>query len=485
MNKSIKRIFLAAFLLLAALNLQAEVTLPKVLTSNMVLQREKPVPIWGYAAPGEKVTVTFGKQSKTATTNNLGRWEVTLEPLTANATPQVMTIAGTNTLKLENILVGEVWLCSGQSNMEFTVSKSAKYNVGKRSKGMSEEELQKVNNPNIRVLLVRKDLYKNNGFQTGWEEATFESVKDFSAPAYYFAEKLQGELSIPVGVIAAAVSGTHIERWAPEEVFKGVPDFNVQATLDKEAVGDLNQGKFYYGMIQPLAPFALRGFLWYQGETNAFQNEHFEYTNKMQALINTWRHIWRDKEAPFYFVQIVPFEYSKSKNQFPLNEETLPRFWEAQTAALQIPNTGMIVTTDLTDSMDELHPLYKWEIGRRLARLALGKSYDKNLVYSGPVFREMKVKGKKAVLEFEHTGSGLVSNDGKPLTWFTIAGADGKFVPANAVIKGDKLIVSAPGVKKPVAVRFAWDEAAQSNFYNKEGLPARPFRTDAEVWKRK
>ncbi|ALJ01627.1 sialate O-acetylesterase (plasmid) [Rufibacter tibetensis] len=478
--------YLVTFLLLSVANaLQAGVRLPKVLTSNMVLQRGKPVPIWGWSAPGEEVTVTFGKQIKKATSNSLGRWEVVLDKMPASATPATLTVAGTNTLKLENILVGEVWLCSGQSNMEFTVGKSAKYSVAKRSAGMSEEELEKVHNPNIRVLLVRKDLYKANSLQTSWAEATFESVKDFSAPAYFFAEKLQGELNIPVGVIAAAVSGTHIERWAPGEVFKGAPDFDVQATLDQEAIGDLNQGKFYYGMIQPLAPFALRGFLWYQGETNAFQNEHFEYTDKMQGLINTWRHIWRDAEAAFYYVQVVPFQYSQSKNQFPLNEETLPRFWEAQIAALQIPNTGMIVTTDLNDSMSELHPPYKWEIGRRLALLALGKIYDKKIVHSGPVLKEMKVKGRKAKLSFEHTGSGLISENGKPLTWFTVAGADGKFVPAEAVIKKDKVFVSAPGVKKPEAVRFAWNEAAQPNFYNKEGLPARPFRTDAEVWQKK
>ncbi|WP_222707265.1 sialate O-acetylesterase [Pontibacter qinzhouensis] len=481
----ISKFLLSVFLVLLTFGVQAEVTLPKILQSNMVLQRDKPLTIWGNAAPGEAVTVTFGNQEKKTTAGADGKWEVVLNPLATSATPATMTISGSNTITLENLLVGEVWLCSGQSNMEFTMSKSAKFADAKRSKGLTEEELEKVNYPNIRVYLVKKDHYKKGGLPSNWKEADAESVKEFSAPGFFFAEKLHQNLDIPIGIIAASVSGTHIERWVPEQTLNGDTSFDVKATKTQEEVGDIKNGKFYYGMIQPLAPFALRGFLWYQGETNCFQSETFDYTEKMQALVSTWRHIWRDAEMPFYYVQIAPFAYSQSKDKHPRTTETLPEFWEAQAAALKIPKTEMIVTTDLVDSIADIHPTYKWEIGRRLANVALAKSYGKNVEYSGPVFKQMKVKGKKAVLEFDHIGSGLTSDNGKPLTWFTIAGADGKFVPAKAVIKGNAVVVSAPGVKAPTAVRFAWNEAAQSNFFNKAGLPARPFRTDAPEWQPK
>ncbi|WP_206684018.1 sialate O-acetylesterase [Pontibacter beigongshangensis] len=478
-------LFFCALFVLLAYRVQADVALPKILQSNMVLQRDKPLPVWGTAAAGEEVTVTFGKQEKRAKAGADGKWQVVLDPLQTSATPAVMTIAGTNTIRLENLLVGEVWLCSGQSNMEFTMNKSAKYADAKRSKGPSEEEIKKIDYPNIRVFLVKKDHYKKGGLPTAWEEADYEAVKDFSAPGFFFAEKLHQQLNIPIGIIAASVSGSHIERWAPEEALKGQQGFDVEATKTQEEVGDIKDGKFYYGMIQPLAPFAMRGFLWYQGETNCFQSETFDYTDKMEVLINTWRHIWKDREMPFYYVQIAPFAYSQSEDKHPRTTETLPAFWEAQAEALKIPNTEMIVTTDLVDSIADIHPTYKWEIGRRLANVALAKSYSKKVVYAGPVYKQMKVKGKKAVLEFDHIGSGLTSYDGQPLSWFTVAGADGTFVPAKAVIKGRTVVVSAPGVKVPVAVRFAWHEAAQSNFFNKEGLPARPFRTDAPEWQPK
>lgn len=470
-----------AVLLLVTCHVQAKVTLPKVLGSNMVLQRNKPLPVWGFAAAGEEVTVTFGNQTKKATANNLGKWEVTLDPLVTSGTPATMTISGTNTIRLENILVGEVWLCSGQSNMEYSMNKSTKYAEANRSKGLLKEEFKKIDNPSIRVFLVKRSLY-DKGINRGWEEASYDALKDFSAAGYFFAEKLQQELNTPIGVISSAVSGSPIERWAPEEAFAGEQNFKAELAKDPEAIDKLNAGKFYYEMIQPLAPFAMRGFLWYQGETNCFQNETFDYTNKLQALISTWRHIWRDNTMPFYYVQIAPFQYSQSKGKYPLTEETLPKFREAQAAALQIPFTGMVVTTDLVDKLEDIHPTYKWEIGRRLALWPLAKDYGKDIVYTGPMYKRMKIKRKRVELEFTNTGSGLVSHDGKALNWFNVAGTDGEFVPAVAVIKGDKIVVSAAGVSKPVAVRFAWNEEAQPNFFNKEGLPAAPFRTDAPQW---
>jgi len=195
-------------------------------------------------------------------------------------------------------------------------------------------------------------------------------------------------------------------------------------------------------------------------------------------LMDNWRKAWMDQSLPFYYVQIAPFYYSHSKEKIPITEETLPRFREAQALALKIPGTGMIVTTDLVDSLDNIHPAYKWEIGRRLSLWALAKDYGKDIVYSGPMYKQMKVVGNTIEIEFDYCGSGLTSRDGKPLDWFTIAGADGKFVPADAVINGNKVIVSSPLVPTPIDVRFAWNEAAQSNLFNKEGLPAMPFRTN-------
>ena len=481
-----KKLYLFSLLLFITCFAQAEVTLPKILGSNMVLQRNKALPVWGRASAGEAVRVTFGNQSKTTFANESGKWEVVLDPLKASTEPAEMTISGTNTIVLDNILVGEVWLCSGQSNMEYSMNKSSKYADAEKSKGLSEEEFKKVNNPNLRVFLVKRSLYDKDGINRGWEEADYNALKDFSAAGYFFGEKLQRELNVPIGVISSAVSGSPIERWAPEEVFASMKGFDPALPKDPEVVDDMIDGKFYYSMIQPLAPFALRGFLWYQGETNCFKNETFEYTDKMQAMIRTWRSIWQDEELSFYYVQIAPFYYSKSEGKDHLTEETLPKFREAQAAALQIPNTGMVVTTDLVDSPDDIHPTYKWEIGRRLALLALAKDYGKkSVVYSGPVFKSMKTSGNKAILKFSHTGSGLVSRDGKALDWFLVAGPDGKFVPAEAVVKGKKVIVSAEGVASPQAVRFAWNEVAQPNLFNKEGLPAAPFRTDAPEWKKK
>lgn len=474
--------FLIIVLLLVTCRLQAEVTLPKILGSNMVLQRNKPLPIWGTASAGEEVAVRFGNQLKNTVTNSLGRWEVILDPLPASRVPAEMTITGRNSILLKNILVGEVWLCSGQSNMEFTMNKSSKYAKADKSQGLTEEEFKKVDNPNLRVFLVKRNLYDNDGINRGWEEANYNALKDFSAAGYFFGEKLQQELDVPVGVISSAVSGSPIERWAPEEVFAGKQDFRAEVPLHPEVMEELNEGKFYYSMIQPLAPYALQGFLWYQGETNCFKNETFGYTDKMLALINTWRDIWRDQKMPFYYVQLVPFLYSHSEGGLPHTEETLPAFWEAQTAALQVPHTGMVITTDLSDNLEDIHPTYKWEIGRRLALWPLAKIYGKDVVYAGPMYKQMKIKGKKAVLQFSNTGSGLVSRDEKPLNWFTVAGANGEFVPAKAVIKGDKVVVSAPGVSLPIAVRFAWNEAAQPNLFNREGLPAAPFRTDGPQW---
>ncbi|WPU92377.1 sialate O-acetylesterase [Mucilaginibacter sabulilitoris] len=455
---------------------RAQIVLPKILGNGMVLQRNQPVPIWGTAAKGEKVTINFKNQTKTVVANAEGKWMVTLSPMPASAEPATLTIAGINTIKLNNILVGEVWLCSGQSNMQYEMRKNSKVKKPDTSTVNSPvDELQRAHNPQIRIFLVtQKNLQKPDATHSGWSVAEDSALRAFSAAGYFFGKNLNDDLKVPVGIISSAVSGSHIEPWAPQEAYDAIPYFkanNIQISNDP--------GKFYAKMIEPLSPFAIKGFLWYQGETSCFLAETISYTYKMEALINNWRKLWGNKNMPFYYVQIAPFYYSKSKGEVPFTEFTEPELREAQTLALQIPHTGMIVTTDLNDDLKNIHPPFKWEVGHRLELQALANTYgQKNVVFSGPMYKSMKVSGNKIILQFNYQGSGLVSHDGKPLTDFTIAGQDGKFVPAEATIKGNTVVVSASSVSNPMASRFAWSESAQPNFYNKNGLPAVPFRTD-------
>jgi hypothetical protein len=447
------------------LKLPESLSVPKVFGDNMVLQRNRPVPVWGSADPGEAVSVSFGGQEKTTVADAGGWWKIFLDRLPASDRPVEMVIRSAgSTIRLKNILVGEVWLCSGQSNMEYSMRKNSKFEKAAHGSGPADE-LDKADNPKIRIFLVRNNYSKPDiHIRRSWDTAAGTPLRDFSAAGYFFAKEMYRQLGVPIGIISASVSGSRIEPWLP-----GSGDV---------AKDTASTGKFYETMIHPLAPFALRGFLWYQGESNCFLNDTIRYTSKMKTLIRSWRALWEEPDASFYLVQIAPYYYSHSKGgDQPHTPESEPAFWEAQERALALPHTGMIVTTDLVDSLQDLHPAYKWEIGRRLALYALAKDYGKDLVYSGPWYKTLAVKGDKMVVQFSNTGNGLVSKDGRPLNWFFIAGRDHRFVPATAVIEGkDKLVVSAKGVAEPDAIRFGWNEAAQANLFNKEGLPAMPFR---------
>ncbi|MBN1341595.1 MAG: sialate O-acetylesterase [Phycisphaerae bacterium] len=501
-------LFVAGIFLISS-PVSADVRLPHIIGSHMVLQQDKPLPIWGWADPGEKVTVKLGDREKSATTNEHGRWAVRFPAMKAGG-PIEMTVSGKNTLKLTDILIGEVWVCSGQSNMEMGVGPAAN----------GKEEIAAAKHPNIRLFQVphRPSGLPESDIDVPWEHCTPESVArgdygGFSAAGYYFGRALQKELNVPIGLIDTSWGGTRIEPWTPPEGFASVPALRgICETIAKAnqdyfnavpkaveqiaawvpvAKKDLEEGKrvspppgfpnhalnshgqptgLYNGMVQPIVPFAIRGAIWYQGESN--RGEGMLYFEKMKALIDGWRKVWAEGDFPFYFVQLAPFRYQG-------DVLALPMIWEAQNASLAIPNTGMCVTVDIVANIADIHPINKQDVGKRLALWALAKTYGKEgLVYSGPLYKSMAVDGNKARITFDHVGGGFVSRDGKPLTHFQVAGEDKKFVDAKAEIDGATVVVSSDQVAKPVAVRFGWHQEAQPNLSNKEGLPASPFRTD-------
>lgn len=474
----------AATLFVTVLPSQADVTLPHVLGDNMVLQRGQPVPVWGWAAPGEKVTVTFAGQRKSARTDTAGKWEVRLRSLKASAQPAEMKIAGANQIVLTNILVGEVWLCSGQSNME----KPLGAQPGQKPTQNYLQELAAADCPQIRLFKIDKKMSATpvKDINSAWQTCRSNSLEQtkFSAVGYFFAREIQKHLNVPIGLVESSWGGTRIEPWTPPVGFESVPRLKdlALASSGTNKLANTQPTVLYNAMIAPVGGFALRGALWYQGESNCM-GDHPDgeiYADKMAAMVNGWRKVWGQKRLPFYYVQIAPFHYFQSKTPRVPTADALPEFWEAQTRALRIPDTGMAVITDLVENLNDIHPTQKKEVGQRLANLALAKTYDqKGVVGYGPLFKSAKFSKGQVTLSFTEVAGGLVSKDGQPLTWFTLAGADGKFVEAEAKIEGNKVVVHAASVTEPKAVRFAWNEGAQPNLCNGAGLPANPFRTDA------
>ena len=473
--------------LMTATSVHAELKLAAIFGDNMVLQQQMPVPIWGWTAPETKVTVQFAGQTKTTRAAADGKWLVKLGKLKASFEPQTLVVTATETQTRTNILVGEVWLGSGQSNMEKPIGKRA----GQRPTFNAEAELAAAQYPNIRVFQVEKtlaakpekDLTKFNGWRA-CDSNALDSIS-FSAAQYFFGREIHTNLNVPVGLIESSWGGTRIEPWTPPVGFASVPKLaNLgQTTLGTNKISNTRPMAIYNAMIAPIAGFALRGALWYQGESNLMgtnaDNDYLTYADKMTALVNGWRELWGEGAFPFYFVQIAPFKYYSGKTPRANSPEMLAEFWALQSqAARQIKHTGMVVTTDLVDDLNDIHPRNKKAVGHRLALLALDETYEREVISSGPTFRQAKFTVGKAVLKFDRAAGGLSSEDGQPLTWFTIAGADGKFVPAEAKIVGDTVEVSAANITKPTAVRFAWNELAQPNLCNTAGLPAEPFRTD-------
>ena len=438
----------------------ADVRLPQVFGANMVLQRDRAVPVWGWADPGEEVTVQIAGQSVRTKADEAGKWTIRLEPMAVGG-PYRMVVAGKNRLTLANVLVGEVWLCSGQSNMERSLKRLGTY----------ERQIEWANKPNIRLFHVPKKASQQpaDDVEAQWKVCNPETVADFSAVAYFFGRYLHEHLSVPVGLIESAWGGTRIEPWIP-------PSFYDRKWAYPNKRAHQQPSVLYNAMVHPLVPYAIRGAIWYQGESNCFQKDRMLYYDKFRAMVQGWRKLWGQGPFPVYFVQLAPYRYSARSRG--LDSKELALFWEAQTACLKIPNTGMAATVDIGD-VNDIHPKNKHEVGRRLALWALAKDYGrKDIVYSGPMYESMSRERNKVRLSFKHTGSGLMSRDGRELTWFEVAGGDRKFYPARASIEGDSVVVFCEKVSVPVAVRFGWDERAQPNLCNKEGLPAVPFRTD-------
>lgn len=502
---SVQTLFLSLTIGLTAVSAaRADVTLPAVIGSHMVLQQETPISLWGWASPGEEIEITLGEMHAKTTADAAGDWLVKLPGLSASAQPLEMTIAGKNTIKLDDILVGEVWVGSGQSNMQWSVAASDN----------PQEEIAAADYPKLRLFLVPlvPSGTPAKNVNARWEVCTPQSVPNFSAVSYYFGRELHKALDAPVGMIATSWGGTRIEPWTPPAGFEsqaalepergqiGAMQANYQAALQNHrdkirawlaAADAATAGSqpipeppgfpgnpfnsngaptgLYNGMIHPLVPFGIRGAIWYQGESNLGAGMH--YRDLMQGLIQGWRTVWGQGEFPFLYVQLAPFKYGAAPT-------ALSEIWEAQTATLAFPNTGMAVTTDIGNTAD-IHPRNKQEVGKRLALWALARNYGKNdLVYSGPLYDSLTVEGHRIRLKFRHLGGGLKSRDGKPLDWFSIAGEDKKFVPAAAAIDGETVVVESPQVTAPVAVRFGWHQLAEPNLSNQAGLPASPFRTD-------
>lgn len=499
---------------------QAEVRLPKFFSSHMVLQQNAPIIIWGWANPNETVQVSIGDRQTAAQANERGEWKATLPAMAAGG-PYKIIVTGSSTVECDDVLVGEVWLCSGQSNMEMGIGRAQN----------SKEEIAEANHPNIRLLLVAHHwaATPQDDIEGTWKVCTPENIaqggwEGFSAVAYFFGRNLESELHVPIGLIDSTWGGTRIESWTPPQGFADIPalakqyhevqladpatdahvdrlkDFLTQmenwvqtarqAMENHVPAPDMpafpselrpphdvqNPTALYNGMIYPLRGFGIRGAIWYQGESNMGEGQL--YLQRMKALVAGWRDVWHQGEFPFDFVQIAPYNYGGLAS----DEAEL---WEAQAdAAQQIPNAGMAVINDI-GNLKDIHPTNKQEVGRRLALIALAKTYGQDsLLYSGPTFKSMNIEDGSLRVTFDHAGSGLRSRDGQPLSWFEIIDAnEGGFVPAQARIDGDSVILTAPDVKHPVAVRFAWSMLAEPNLVNSAGLPAGAFRA-GEIPKR-
>jgi len=489
----------------------ARVKLPAVISDNMVLQREMKVPIWGWARPGEWVRIKCSWQDKThrIKAGKKGKWQLKINSPEPGG-PYEMTIRGRNAIEITNILCGEVWICSGQSNMEMPVGELGGWKRGvlnyKQVKASADDSM-------LRLFKVEKTISDKPQEDCDglWLPCTGDDVENFSAVAYFFGRELRKELKVPVGLIESCWGGTVAEAWISKDVLMIDSDFapilerfeQAKAEYKKKkeaynkklkewmmaAIKAKDEGQktmtppeikrpgsprhknspssLYNGMIAPLIPYGIRGAIWYQGESNV--ERAYQYRKLFPALILNWRLDWEQGDFPFYYVQIAPYKYDEKFVAAELRE--------AQLMTMPLANTGIVVTTDI-GNVDNIHPRNKQEVGRRLSLWALSQTYQQyDGECSGPVFDTIRMEGNRIRITFDYVDGGLLVKGGE-LTGFEIAGQDKKYHKANAKIQGRTVLVSSREVKKPVAVRFGWSNTAQPNLFNKEGLPASPFRTD-------
>lgn len=512
----IRKSVLALLLFGISVGVRSEVRLPALLSDNMVLQRGKSVPVWGWADKGEKVTVSFMGQEKSATAGDDCKWMVKLDTMNASSEPQTMTISSSKispnsphpNLQITNILVGEVWLCSGQSNMEMGVGGSRNAN----------EEMKSSQYPGLRLFKVQHNpqAVPQDECRGTWQICSPNTVGQFSATAYFFGREIHQRMNTPVGLIDSSWGGTLIEAWTSLDAlstmdeFKGISAFlskPMKAKWDEAAIFSKYEKKLavwkeasekpgskktseprrpapprlnknvpanlYNGMIHPLIPYAFRGAIWYQGESNAFLSNAGIYSLQLATLIRDWRNRWGD-EFPFAWVQLPEFRVTNE-----IGSRNWPVIREEMLKALNIPHTGMAIGLGLGDATD-IHPKDKQGIGKRLALWALAEVYDqKDVVYRGPLPAGHTINGSEVVVSFKHTEGGLLAREA-PLKGFKIAGENLAWVDAQARIDRNTVVVSSPDVPKPVAVRYAWDDNPEWSLLNGSGLPASPFRTDTK-----
>jgi sialate O-acetylesterase len=477
---------LAAALLCLAARGNAAVTLPRIFGDNMVFQSDMPAPVWGQADPGEEVTVSFQKQVKHTRADGSGKWRVFLEPLRVTAEPHDFSIVGANTVVFRNVVVGEVWLAAGQSNMEYSVGIDTKnIRAAAKTDARLADDLAGPGIPGIRLFRVEKTIRPPDVVSSGWTEPHGEALAKFSAIGYLFARHLQGKIGVPIGVIEAAWGGTRAEAWTPAEAYARSPAFEQEANRVPVMVDGSAPGRNYSAMVGPIIPFSVRGVLWYQGESNIIEcNDGLRYADKMEALVDGWRRAWGTPNLPFLVVQVAPYSYSERKGDKMLHEKTaLPELWEAQVQLQKLPGIALVPTTDLVQNLHDIHPHQKRPVAERLVAAALSQVYGREDPKArAPVADHVEFRDGKVLVHFQPAGR-LRSSDGKPLSWFEIQGQNGRFVPAEATLDGPNIVVVSSGeVSAPQAVRFAWNELAQPNLVNADGWPALPFRAPRPIW---
>ncbi len=501
---------LSIFLSTLALAAHAELKLPAIINDHMVLQQKQANPLWGWDTPGTEVTVTLREQKKTAKAGEDGRWTVKLDPLDASAKPATLTIEGTSKREISDVLVGEVWMCSGQSNMGMTV----------RGDWKAQVETLASNHPNLRLITVPRvgTQELQTDFNGKWEAANPDNCGNFSAVGFFFGRYLHEILGVPVGLINNSWGGSAAEAWVRRESLEKDPRFaklmetwvnretqlqspEAKAKYEKDLAtwkekataakaagerpprgpnppeallgGNSRPGNIFAGMVHPTLGYGMKGVIWYQGESNA--GRAWEYGKLFPYMIEQWRAEWGQGDFPFYWVQLADFQ---SEVDQP-GESSWAELRESQTKTMSLPNTGEAVIIDIGEAND-IHPKNKYDVAARLVRWALANDYGyENIEPQSPGYREMSVNGNKVVLKFDHVSSGLRTVDVNEVHGFAICGEDKKWVWANAKIVGnDTIEVWSEAVPAPIAVRYAWATNPVCNVYSKDGLPLTPFRTD-------